>query len=121
MERLDADICSLQSALEQTRKVLESVSVNLAVNVSVRVINDVVSAITHQTFVGLQFVSHQRGFRIHMLADFVLNKWLAPMLIRFALRRRVSHSHDDYFVMRPASHDPALMHVTVHNCEPYRQ
>jgi hypothetical protein len=67
MERFDADISSLQSALEQVSEAFKIVSVNISVHVFDRMVNDGVLVISFQTVVGQQLIGEDRRAGFYML------------------------------------------------------
>ena len=60
VERLDANVGSVQSALEETPEVLHRVGVDVAVSVFDGVVDDGVLIVTFQTIVGFQFIAEDR-------------------------------------------------------------
>jgi len=116
MERFDANVGALQSALQETPEIFESVGMHLAVHVAFRVVNHVVGIIADETFVGLQSVSEQGGHGSNILPDFPLNHILAPIRNDLSANFSASlkDSHNDSLVVWPTSHDAAMMHTRMH-------
>src|ERR1700733_10719358 len=75
MERLDANVCAAQSALEQAPKVFKIVGVHLAVHVGDGMIYHLVHVIPNETFIGWQGVSEESRASRDLLAYFQL-QWL---------------------------------------------
>src|ERR1700680_4171905 len=61
MERFNAYISTLQSALQERPEVLQSVGVDLAIDVSLGVVDDLMHVILVQSVVGLQRVGEYVG------------------------------------------------------------
>lgn len=116
MERLNANVGALQSALQKRPEVFESVGMHLPVNVAFRVVNHIVSVVTDKPFVGLQSVSEKRGHGGNVLSDFPLNHVLTSIRNDLCadFSATLKHTHDDSLVVRAALHNPATMHVRVH-------
>ena len=72
MERLDADIGSVDAALEQAPEVFQSVSVDLPVNVLDGVIDDLMRILASKTIVGKQGISVERRTGFDVLSHFRL-------------------------------------------------
>jgi hypothetical protein len=117
MERLDTNVRSLESALEETPKVFQAVRVNLAINVPLGMVNHAVRVIAAQTFIGLQSVSEQRGHWSYVFSDFAVNERLSAVINHLCsdFSATLQKSHDgDFIVWATAANDSAAMHVGVH-------
>ncbi len=85
-ERLDADVGSMKTALQQTPEVLHTIGVDVAVHVFDRVIDNGVLVVCAQPVVRLKFVREDRGSGVDMLTDGGLKIFLFPGV-------NVTHDH----------------------------
>lgn len=76
VERFNADIGSLEAALQQAPEVFKSVGVNLPINVLFRMVNNLVGVVGFEPVVGRQGVSIDRAPRCNVEPDFVLQVFL---------------------------------------------
>jgi len=100
VKRLDADIGSVQAALQETPEVLDCVCVYIAADVFDRMIDYRVIVIVGQSFIRKQFVAENRGTGFDVFADRFL-KFLPAALInmhRTDLPVSLYHAKDDRFV-----------------------
>src|ERR1700722_11931926 len=80
MERFYANVCPFQAALEKRPKVLQSIGVNLAVNVSLCVIYDAVGEMFWQSDIGHKVIGIDGASGLDMLVNFTLKH--GPFAIR---------------------------------------
>ena len=71
VERLDTDVCSVQTALQKTPKVLHRIRVNISVHVLYGVINYLMLEFV-KTLVGFQSISKDRGTGLNVVANMFL-------------------------------------------------
>ena len=79
MERLDADICAFQTALEEAPEVFESVSVDAPVNVPLSMVNHLVRKVAPESPVGEQRIGIKRGFGGNVIPNVRLDGVLADI------------------------------------------
>jgi hypothetical protein len=73
MEGFDADVCALESALEQAPEVFESVGVDLAVNVLLRMVDYLMCEILIvQSLIGHKRIGINRAVRLYVFANLTL-------------------------------------------------
>src|SRR2546422_7712918 len=72
MERLDANVCSMNPALQKTPKVFQCVRVHPPVHISDSVIDDLVRVFPFQSIIGAQFIGVERRPCFNVLLDFGL-------------------------------------------------
>lgn len=70
MKWLDADIGSLQSTLQQTPEIFESVGVDLSMNISLGMIDNLMSIVSRQESIRAEVVRINRSSSGNMFADF---------------------------------------------------
>src|SRR5262249_12492684 len=80
MERLDADIGSLNASLEQAPKILNTVGVHVPFNVALRVIDELMNVFTIQSGIRCQFVSEQLNSAGKVFPQMVLQILLFAIL-----------------------------------------
>ena len=80
MERLDADIGAVQPALQEAPEVLHAVSVDIAVDVFYRVIDDRVIVIISESVIGFQLVDKERASSFDVFADSLLGFFFAASI-----------------------------------------
>jgi hypothetical protein len=78
VERLDADICSVELPLHQRPEILHCVGVDVTIRVLHGVVDDLMPVIFGQAVIGLQRVSKQRRTRCNVLPDVRVKFMLAP-------------------------------------------
>ena len=100
MERLHADIGSIQAALNQGPEVFQPVRVDFAANVLYRVVNHFMLKLV-QAFVRFQRVSKQRGPGENVVADFRLQSLFlrVPDNLGTHLATALQDPHDGGFVL----------------------
>jgi|ERR1700687_1132377 len=116
VKRLDANVGALQSALEQTPEVFESVSVNLSVNVALRMVDNFVPEIFLEPHVGHERVRVDRAACLHVSVDVGLQR------VFFAIRNDHSadfaatfqNAEDRSLVFSASLSNPATMFLAVH-------
>src|SRR5579875_2361137 len=79
MERFDADIGSVDTALEQAPEVFQAVCVNSSANVFNRMVNHMVSIVGFQSVIGEQRIGVQRSTGLHVRSDLSLQSFLLPV------------------------------------------
>jgi hypothetical protein len=101
MERLDADVGTMQAAFQKTPEVLHRVRVDVTVNVLYRVIYDGVLIVGLQPVIGLQFVTEDSGACFDPLTNGCLQFFLraAGNVPGYNLTAALHHSEDDLFVL----------------------
>src|SRR5260370_16824535 len=78
VEWLDTDVGSLQSTLEQAPKILQSVCVDLPVNIAFRMVYNLVRKILlFQSLIGQKRIGIDRALSFYVSANFRLNVMLA--------------------------------------------
>jgi len=100
MERLDADVSPVQSALQETPEVLHRVRVNVAVHVLYGVVDDCVLVFVLQTVIRFQFVTEDSGASFDALPDGRLQFFLraAPDVADDNLPAALDHPEHDLFI-----------------------
>src|SRR5258708_11211242 len=113
VERLSTDIGSLESAFEETPKVFESVGVDLPIDVSFGVVNDLVDKILVQSLIGEKCIGVDRATSRDMLSNFTLDRSLAPIrnyrCADFATALQDSHNGSLVLGSGFGDADPALV------------
>src|SRR5260370_39884511 len=74
MERFDADIGALKTTLEQRPKILNSVRVDIALNVGFGVVNDLVRIVRFEATVTNPCIGEHLGPRFYVVADRVVKR-----------------------------------------------
>ncbi len=124
MERLGADIGALESPLEETPEVFESIGMNLPVNVAFGMVNDLVDKILVQSLIGEKRIRVNRTASRNVIFDFALNRFLAAIRnhTRADLSTTFQDSHDRSFVLGSSFGDanPALVLVHEATCKASR-
>ena len=117
MEWFDAHVGSLESALEETPKVFESVGVDLSVNVAFGVVHDFV----HESFFAQPLVGHERigvdrASRLDVGFDVSMQAMLATVAddSRPNLTAPFEHADDCGLVFGASLSDPAFALIGVH-------
>lgn len=72
MERLDADVGSAKSALQQTPEIFHRVGVDISIRIFHSMVDDSMFVVLAQSVVGLQFVSEDYRASFNMLANVLL-------------------------------------------------
>ena len=76
VERLDRNVGPADSAFKKTPEVLQSVGVNVAVNVSDGMVNDLMGIIGGESIIGPQRIGIESGASFNVFADFRLKRML---------------------------------------------
>src|SRR6266852_1303963 len=76
MERLDADVCAFQAALEQRPEILDPVRMDVALDVLLGVIHKLMDVIFIEAGVGRQFIGEQFRAADHVRPDLFLQGFL---------------------------------------------
>src|SRR5947199_7701379 len=116
MKWLDTNVGSIDTALQQTPEVFQSVGVDCAINVGHRVINNLVGVLSGQTFVRKQFIGVERGASFDALFDFLLHDLLAAVFDYNGLDSSapLDEADNGSFVLASGSSDAALPLGNVH-------
>src|SRR5208337_4442409 len=116
MKRLHANVGSRNPALEQRPEVLQAVSVYAAIYVLSRVVNDLMSVFTCQSFVGHEGIGIESRASSNVLAYFLL-QYLAAAIRNHAgadLATTLQDSDHCGFVLPASAGNPALTFTNVH-------
>jgi hypothetical protein len=117
MERFDAHVGSVQSALQEAPEILKAVSVDATVNVPYRVINDLMHILGIKADVGVHRVGIERSARLYVLANLCMNQRAAEIRQHGSadLSAPLQDSHNQRFAsIGSVGNGPgafALMHV----------
>lgn len=117
VEGFDADICALQLALEQTPKVFESVGVNLSVNVSFRVVDNLMlESLGLESLIGHERICVDRAPRFDVSANVSLQRVLFAIADYGGANFTATfqNAHDGGFVFGASLSNPALVFIGVH-------
>lgn len=117
MERLDAYVGSLESALQETPEILQSVRVNLPVNVPLGMVNHLMPVVhVLQTVVGKERIGVDRAARFDVGANLGFDGVLAPIAddSRTNFSAAFQHPNDGGFVLCASLSNPAAVFVAVH-------
>jgi len=100
VERFDADVCSVQAALQQAPEIFHRVCVNIAVHVLNGVIDDGVLVVGLQPVIRFQFVREDGRASFHMLTNVLLNSLLFAVVHNHHphVSAAFHHAHDDSLV-----------------------
>jgi hypothetical protein len=109
VERLDAHIGAVDSALEQAPEVFESVCVNLPIDVFDGVVNNLMGELTLQTIIGQKGIGVERGPGFHVLLDLRLERVLPAIRNHDGthLPATFEDTHDGGLVLAACPGDPA--------------
>lgn len=77
VERLHANVGSAKAALQETPEILQSVSVDLTVNVGNGMVDNLMRVVARQSLVTEHFIGIERSASVNML----LNQWLHSVLL----------------------------------------
>jgi len=117
MERFDANIGALQSALEQTPEVFHAVSVDLPVHILERMVDYLVLvALMLQSLIGQERICKEFAARLDVLADMALQICLAAIGDHGSTYLTATFQQSDYryFVFGSGFGYPATVLVAVH-------
>lgn len=113
VERLDGDVGAVQAPLEQRPAVLDAGDVDLAVDVPLGVVDDLVVVVAGQPDLGLECVAVDRSALFDVLADPGLEG--GPPRVRHdhgaQLAAALEHPGDDRLVLAPGPGDLLGPHV----------
>src|SRR5437667_11353071 len=100
MERLYAHIGSMQAALQEAPEVFHPVSMNVAVHVLNRVIDNSVIIVRIQSVVGLEFIAVDSCACFHMLTHLLLEFGSTAILYHHGadVSATLHHAHHDGLV-----------------------
>src|SRR2546427_9337522 len=117
MERLDGNVCSLQSTLDQTPEVFQPVGVHLPVNVFLRVVNDFMREVLPlQSLIGHEGIGVDRAASLDVSAYIALYCVLLPIwnhhCANFAAT--LQYAHYRCLVLHSAFSNHALLALRVH-------
>ena len=116
VERLNTNVGSMQSALQQAPEVFHCVGMYIAVCVLDCMVDNRVLVVFAQTFVGLQFVGEDRCACLDVLADLLL-KFLLAAVVHYEgshVAAAFHHAHHDGLVLATSSGDDTLALRLVH-------
>jgi hypothetical protein len=113
VERLDTHVGAVQAALQKRPEVLQSIGMDLAFNIRLRMVDDLVRKVLFQTPIGEQFV----GVDVRSFADVFFNDWLKSFLFavldygRSHFAAALEHSHYDGLLERAILVPLAGVHI----------
>ena len=116
VERLDADIGAVQSALQEAPEVLHTIGVYVLIHVLDRVIDDGMFVFGLQSVVREQFVGEDRSASLDVLFNLRLQFFLSALLDvdRTDLTAALHHAHDDLFAFGTRTLDATCAYVLMH-------
>lgn len=117
VEWFDTDIGAFQLTLKETPEVFESVGVNLSVNVSLRMVDNLVlESLSLESLIGHERIGVDRAPCFDVSADVGLQRVLLAIANYSGadLSATLQHSHDSGFVFGASFSNPALVFVGVH-------
>jgi hypothetical protein len=117
MERFDRNIGSLQLALEKTPEVFESVGVNLPVNVSLGMVNDLMlESLCLESLIGHERVGVYRAACLDVSANVLMEQVFLAIAddSRANLTTTFQDSHNGGFILGASFSNPSLALVSVH-------
>ena len=116
MERFNANVASGDAALQQAPEVVQSVSVNLPINVLLGMVNDLMSVFLSQPVVGLQRIGIEGATSFNVLFDAGLQGASLPICDYHSanLATTFQCSKHDGFVFSASTSDAALAFVEMH-------
>ena len=105
MERLDADVGSMQATLQEAPEVLHRVGVDVSIDVLDCVVNEGVLIVGCKAVIGFQFIAEYRGASFDAFADQRLKVFLLASVNMpcYDFSATLHHSKDNFFTLRPAS------------------
>jgi hypothetical protein len=116
MERLHADVGSMQAALQEAPEVLHAIGVNVAVYVFHGVIDDGMLIVRFQPIVGLQFIGEDRATGLYVLSHLPLKFRLATAINyeRADVTAPLHDSHNDGLIFTASASDDSRFLILVH-------
>ncbi len=116
MEWLGADIGAFESALEETPEVFEAVGVDLTVNVTLGMVDDLMHKIFVQSLIGEKRIGVNRTASRNVISDFALDGSLAAIRnhVRTDFAAALQDSHDRGFVLGASLGNANPAFVLVH-------
>ena len=116
MEWFGADIGAFETALEETPKVFQSVGVDLPINVTFGMVNDLMNKILVQSLIREQRIGVDRTTSRNVVSDFALDRVFAPIRNdgRTDFAATFQDSHDRSFVLSASLGDADAALVLVH-------
>jgi hypothetical protein len=116
VERLDANVGSLQSALEQAPVVLKAVCVDIPIHVRNRMVDDLVSIFGFKIIVGRKFVGKENRGCIYVLPNFSMHGGLAAIAGNRCANFSTAFQEADYkgFITSTSPLNLALSDILVH-------
>src|SRR5438876_11802244 len=110
MERLDTDVGSMKPALQEAPKILKSVGVDSAFSVAGSVVDDLVRVLPFQSFIRKQLIGIERRASLDPLLDFLLERFLFPILDYHRLDFPAALHESDHggFVLSASASDAPL-------------
>jgi len=116
VEWLDADVSSLESALQKTPEIFERVGVDRAADVLHGVVDSLVNVVAVESFVREKGVSVDDAASVNVLADFALKMRLSDVWRDKGAHNAAALDHSEYrsLVARSIHSDAALADFFVH-------
>ncbi len=116
MKRFHAHVGSVNAALQEAPKVFESVGMDLPVNVSNRMVDDLMRVVALQSVIGKQFISVGRGACFDALFDFGVKSLFAAIINHKGLSfsATLQESDDGSLAFSTSSSDTAPAFTDVH-------
>src|SRR6267154_2751471 len=117
VERLDVDVCSLDSALEQTPEVFQSVRMNLPINVSLRMVHNCMPiSVVIEPVIRCEVVRVDRAARLDVSADFRFQFMPLASMKRFSANfaATLKNANDSRLTFGPASQNNSASFIRVH-------
>jgi hypothetical protein len=116
VERLYADVGSMQATFQETPEVFHHVGMNVTVCVLDSMVDNCVLIVCAQTFVRLQFIGEDRCACFDVLADLLLKFSLATIVYNEGshVAAAFDHTHDYGFIFAASSSNDALTLRLVH-------
>jgi hypothetical protein len=116
VEGFDRNVCALQSALEQTPEILQTVSVNLSVNVALRMVDNFVPEIFLESHVGHERIGVDRAACFDMSGDVGLQSVLFAIGNDHSADFAAAFQHAEYssLVFGASFSNPATVFLAVH-------
>src|ERR1035437_1193333 len=107
VERLNADVRAMQTALQETPEILHGVGVDVPIHVFDGVVDDGVLIIAFKTIIGFQFIAKDGSARFDSFADQGLKVFLLSSIdvLRYDLAATLHHPEHNFFALRSAAGD----------------
>ena len=107
VEGFDADVGSVEAPLQETPEVLHPVRVYVLIHVFDRVIDDRMLKVGFESLIGIQFVGEDGRACFDVLADVLLEFFLAPVFNHEGadIAAPLHHAHDHGFILTAGTSD----------------